>query len=70
MSVTYNNLWSLLQSKNIKKTVLKKELGLSSSTIAKMTKNEYVSLVVIEKICNLLECEIEDVVSLEKSLKN
>lgn len=47
--VSYNGLWKLLIDKNMKKIDLVNELGISSSTIAKMTRGEYVSMAVLEK---------------------
>ena len=44
MSVSYNGLWKLLIDKNMKKIDLTKNLGISSSTVAKMTKGEKVSM--------------------------
>ena len=61
MPFSYNKLWKLLIDKNMTKSELKKAIGISSSTMAKMGKNENVSLEVIDKICALLECDINDI---------
>ena len=61
MTVCYNKLWKLLIDKNMTKSELTKAIGISSSTMAKMGKNENVSLEVIDKICALLECDINDI---------
>ena len=60
MPFSYNKLWKLLIDKNMTKSELTKAIGISSSTMAKMGKNENVSLEVIDKICALLECDIND----------
>ena len=60
MSISYNGLWKLLIDKNLKKVDLIERLEISSSTIAKMTKNEAVSLRVLEKICRELDCDFGD----------
>lgn len=44
------------------RTDLRNELGLSPSTLAKMTNGDYVALNVIAQICEYLECRIEEVV--------
>ena len=44
------------------KTELQREAGFSRSTLAKMGKDEYIALEVVEKICNALNCEIGDIV--------
>ena len=62
MSVTYTKLWKLLLDKKMKRTDLKNIAGISSSTLAKLGKDEYVSLESIEKICYALGCNIDQVV--------
>ena len=61
MSFSYNKLWKLLIDKNMTKSDLRKSIGISSSTMAKMGKGENVSLDVIDKICKLLNCNVEDI---------
>ena len=62
MAVSYNNLWKILIDKKMKKSVLRKNLKISSSTMAKMTNEEMVALSVLEKICAELDCNIGDIV--------
>ncbi len=64
MAASYKKLWKLLIDKDMKKKDLRMLTGLSSSTIAKMTKNEPVSTEVIIKICHALECDIGDVMEI------
>ena len=62
MSISYNGLWKMLIDKNLKKVDLIERLEISSSTIAKTTKNETVFLQIIEKICRELDCDFGDIV--------
>ncbi|MBQ8947670.1 MAG: helix-turn-helix transcriptional regulator [Lachnospiraceae bacterium] len=62
MKLTYDPLWNTLKSREMKKTDLCDMAGLSRSTLAKMGKEEYVALEVVERICNGLSCRIQDVV--------
>ncbi len=62
-TVSYDPLWKKLIDVKMNKTELAEKAGIARSTIAKMGKNEIVSLDVIVKICNTLDCRIEDVVS-------
>ena len=62
MAISYSGLWKLLIDKNLKKVDLIERLEISSSTIAKMTKNEAVSLRVLEKICRELDCDFGDII--------
>lgn len=66
MAVSYNNLWKMLIDKKLKKTDLINQAKISSSALAKLGRNEYVSLVIIDKICRYLDCNIEDIVTITK----
>ena len=66
MAVQYNRLWKLLIDKKMKKSALTELADVSSSTIAKLNRDEYVSLEVLERICRALHCEIGDVVELRR----
>lgn len=61
--VNYNKLRHLMIDKKIKKCELCAMSGISSSTMAKLGKNETVSLEVLEKICLALECDLGDIAS-------
>ena len=69
MSVSYNGLWKLLIDKNMYKKDLAAELSISSATMAKMGKGENVSMDVLQKICEYLECDIGDILSFKKESK-
>lgn len=60
MAVEYIRLWKLLLDKGMKKTDLKTEADISSNVLAKLDKNEYVSMKTMEKLCTSLRCNIED----------
>ena len=66
MQVNYKKLWKLMIDKDIKKNRLREATGISSSTMAKMNRNEYVSMEVLVKICSFLECTFDDVVEIER----
>ena len=69
MSVSYNGLWKLLIDKNMYKKDLAAELSISSATMAKMGKGENVSMDVLQKICEYLECDIGDILSFKTESK-
>ena len=62
MAVNYIKLWKILLDKNLKRTDLKDLANISSSTLAKLGKNDYVSMESLEKICSALQCNIGDIV--------
>lgn len=60
--VSYEPLWVYLIKNQIKKSELQERTNIAASTFTKMSKNEYVSLEVIVRICMALGCELNDVV--------
>lgn len=64
MRVNYNKLWKMLIDLNMSKTQLRKQAGVTTNALAKMGKNENVSTEVLCKICNVLSCQIEDIMEL------
>lgn len=62
MSFSFNPLWKMLIEKNMTKEDLRTSLNLSPTTIAKMGKGQYVSLEVIDRICNHLKCGVSEVI--------
>ena len=63
MAVTYTKLWKLLLDKKMKRTDLKDIAGISSSTLAKLGKDEYVSMESLDRICRALNCDIAEIFS-------
>lgn len=67
MSVSYDRLWKLLIDKKMNRTELKDIAGISYNVIAKMGKQETVSLESLGKICKALSCDISDVVEFQEN---
>ncbi|HMM00532.1 MAG TPA: helix-turn-helix transcriptional regulator [Bacilli bacterium] len=61
MMISYNKLWKLLIDKGINKKQLIELTGVSSSSIAKLTKGENVTTDVLCKICKALNCDFKDI---------
>lgn len=61
MAVSYKKLWKLLIDKDIKKKDLSAMAGISPATITKMGKGGHVTTEVLVKICNALDCKVEDI---------
>lgn len=66
MQINYNPLFKLLIDKNMKKTELAKQAKLTPATLAKLSKQEYVSMDTLIRICDCLDCTLDDVVELKK----
>lgn len=64
--ITYDKLWKLLIDKKMTKTELREKVGFSTNTLSKLSKNEPVALVILERICLHLDCKIEDVLEIKK----
>lgn len=61
MAIRYNKLWKLLIDKEMMKKDLRDQSGITTNALAKLGKNEHVSTQILEKICRVLDCNIEDV---------
>lgn len=62
--ISYKPLFSLLIQKDMTKTQLRENIPFSKNTLAKMSKNEHISLQTIDKICQYLNCKVEDVIEI------
>lgn len=62
MAFSFNPLWKLLIDKGMTKEKLRVALGFSPSTIAKMSKGEYVSMDVLHKICEYFNVQVSEIV--------
>lgn len=60
-SISYDKLWKLLIDKKMNRTELKEKSGISTSSLAKLGKNENLTTSVLIKICNALDCNIGDI---------
>ena len=61
MAVCYKKLWKMLIDKDMIKKDLRLQTGLSTSTMSKLSKDENVSMDIIEKICTVLNCDVGDI---------
>lgn len=64
MKISYDKLWKLLIDKKINKTQLIKMADISTNSMAKLGKNETVQVEILVKICNVLNCNIEDIMEI------
>ena len=64
MRVSYNKLWKLLIDKRMSKSELRDAVNMSSNTLAKMGKEETVSMEVIMRICRELKCDVGDIIEI------
>ena len=67
MHISYKKLWKLLIDRDLKKKDLCELAGISSASMAKLGKNESVQIEVLAKICEVLECDLTDIVEIKKS---
>lgn len=70
MILDYNKLWKLMIDKNINKTELCKQAKISTNAMAKMGRNESVPLETLVRICDVLECTLNDVVEIKSKEEN
>jgi DNA-binding Xre family transcriptional regulator len=65
-NISYKKLWKLLIDKNMNKVDLKRVSGVSTTSIAKLTKGGNVTTDVLLKICRALDCGINDIMDMEE----
>ncbi|WP_036218204.1 helix-turn-helix domain-containing protein [Lysinibacillus sphaericus] len=63
MSFDYKPFFKILIDKEVTREQIKKDLQLSPATMAKLAKGENISMSVLDKLCEYLNCEIEDIIS-------
>ena len=61
MKVSYNKLWKLLIDRKMKRGGMREAAGISTFTLAKLGKDEYVSMRILSQICKALKCDIGDI---------
>ena len=66
MVISYDKLWKMLIDKKMTKNALRLQAEMSSSTMAKMSKNETVSMDVLLRIYKVLDCEFDDIIEIKK----
>ena len=66
MRLSYNKLWKLLIDKKMSKAELRRATGISPNTLTKLNRDEEVTLLVIGKICKVLNADIGDIVEYVK----
>ena len=66
MAISYNRLWKLLIDKGMTKTQLREKANISTVTLAKLGKNETVSMDILLRICKELDCEFDEIVEITK----
>ena len=69
MAVNYNKLWKLLIDNNMNKTDLRIKAEIGTATLAKLGKNQPVSMDVMLKICSVFSCNIADVMDVIPEVK-
>lgn len=65
MAVSYNKLWKRLVDCKMNKTQLRKAASISTNAMAKLGRDEPVSMETISKICSVLKCDIGDIMEIQ-----
>lgn len=69
MGYSYKKLWKMLSERGMSKTMFKDNIGISSSTLAKLSSDKVVSMDVLAKICDKLDCKIEDIIEYRNEMR-
>lgn len=66
MRISYKKLWKMLIDREMKKKDLAELAGISTTSIAKLGKNENVNTDILLKICRALKCDISEIMEIER----
>jgi len=69
LSISYNKLWKLMIDRNMNKTQLRKDAGLSTNVLAKLGKNDAVSMDTLMRICKVFNCDVGDIVEVANEIE-
>lgn len=67
MAFDYSKLWAILEERDINREELRIKAGMSSATLAKLGKNKIVSMDVLGRICQVLVCDVGDIVEYKRT---
>lgn len=62
LRISYKPLWKTLIDKGMRKQDLREQAKISASTIAKLGRNENVTTTVLVRICEALDCQIQEII--------
>jgi len=66
MTYSYNKLWKLLIDRKTTKTEMRRQAGITTNMLAKMGKDEPVTMETLAKICVTLGCGFDDIVEIRQ----
>ena len=66
MSISYNRLWKLLIDKNMSVAKMRRAADIAPNTVTRMRKDQEVTMMVLEKICEVLDADFGDIVEYKK----
>lgn len=64
--ISYNKLWKMLIDKEMQKRDLQESAGISSASIAKLGKGENITTDILLKICEALNCDLNDIMETKR----
>ncbi len=63
MAISYDSLWKMMIKRKISAAELRKDTGIAPNTMTRLRKNEEVTLSILGKICETLDCDYGDIIS-------
>ena len=70
MGFSYERLWELTLKRRINKTSLRDMAGITNSTLSRLSKDETVSMEVLARLCEALQCQLEEIVEYKLEKKD
>ena len=69
MAFSYNRLWKLLIDRGMTRTEMRRTVGISTCTLTRLSKGEDVTTTILKRICDTLNCRLEDIVEYTPTLQ-
>ncbi len=70
MGIHYKKLWTTLEEKGYTKYTLTRYFELSPRLITKLQRNEPINTTTLDKLCSILQCNVEDIITYEENDDN
>ena len=65
--ITYSPLWETLKNKNVSQYQLIHEYGVSAGQLSRLRANNHVSTHTLDRLCEILDCNLEDIATYQKN---
>ena len=66
--IRFDKLWVTMEKKNVTTYQLREQCGIDSKTVRRLKANENMETKTLNKLCNFLDCSLEDIAEFIKDV--